>query len=92
MIEGHHGSVICLPCFKHALEQAHPSETQFECTLCKRTREPGTREWAHPAAEPSPGLNPNAVVCWECVRLAAKTFHKDKDVDFRWDPSDYPRE
>ena len=90
MLEGHHGSVMCLDCLRYALEQAQPSEVAFKCTLCLREREEGVRAWAHPGAEPSPGLNREAMACWDCIRLAAKTFHKDKDTDFRWNPADYP--
>jgi hypothetical protein len=90
MTEGHHGSVICLACLRHALEQAAPADGEVPCTLCLQHKPPGTRAWSHPAAEPSAGRNPAAEVCWSCIRLAAKTFHKDSDVDFRWDPSHDP--
>ncbi|GAB4195694.1 MAG: hypothetical protein Kow00105_09940 [Phycisphaeraceae bacterium] len=91
MIEGHRGSVLCLSCLKSALDQATQTESPFECTLCLSGKPAGTRSWRHPDPTPSAGLNPNARICWDCVRLAAKGFHKDPDVDFRWDSSKYPR-
>lgn len=91
MTEGHKGSALCLDCLRRALPESQPAAEAFDCTLCLQRREAPTRRWAHPAPEPAPGLNPGAAICWECVRLAAKTFHKDKDIDFRWDPSDWPR-
>lgn len=90
MIEGHHGSVICLECLKRALEEAEPADESFHCALCLQDRQAGARRWRLADPRPSPGLNPAAAACWDCIRLAAKTFHKDKDVDFRWDPADYP--
>jgi hypothetical protein len=30
-------------------------------------------------------MNPRAVVCADCIRLAAKTFTRDEDVDWNWD-------
>ncbi|MFP4145933.1 MAG: hypothetical protein ACOCTI_02155 [Phycisphaeraceae bacterium] len=92
MIEGHQGSVICLDCFKKALAGASSADDAFDCTICLQHREPPTRVWRHPGPEPSPGLNPGAAICWPCVRLAAKTFHKDADTDFRWNPAEHPGE
>ena len=82
MTEGHHGSVLCLRCLQHAIEQAEKAEDGFTCTMCLRERKAGTRCWTHPGPQPSAGLNPGAIVCWACVNLAARTFAKDKDVDF----------
>ena len=90
MTEGHRGSVICLNCFRHALDGAEPADGFFDCAMCLKTCEPPLKHWFHPGPEPSPGLNPSAAICWDCIRLAAKTFHKDIDIDFRWNPADYP--
>lgn len=92
MVEGHKGSVLCLTCLEKALADAAPADEQFDCTLCLQHRDAGFRRWTHPNPEPSEGLNADAHLCWDCIRLAAKTFHKDKEVDFRWDPSEHPRE
>lgn len=91
MTEGHRGSVLCLDCLKRALPEAQPGKAAYQCTMCLQRREAGTRVWEHPNAPDRPGTNPAAMICWECIRLAAKTFHKDKDVDFRWDPSQWPK-
>ena len=90
MIEGHRGSVLCLACLKQALDNAEPSDEAFTGTLCLAEKPAGTSVWKHPDPTPSPGLNPGALLCWDCIRLAAKGFHKDKEVDFRWDSSHYP--
>ncbi len=90
MIEGHKGSVLCLACLRRALEEAQPADEAFKGTLCLSEKPVGTRRWRHPDPKPSPGLNPDAPLCWDCIRLAAKGFHKDPDVDFRWDSSKYP--
>lgn len=91
MVEGHQGSVICLACLRYALDQAEPAPDSFQCAMCLMEKPAQARLWTHPGPKPSPGLNPNAAICWDCVRLAAKTFHKDKDVDFTWNPADYPK-
>ena len=91
MIEGHKGSVLCLACLRLALEQAQPADESFDCTLCLQRHEAGVRSWAHPAPDDLPGRNREACLCWACVRLAAKTFHKDKDTEFRWNPADHPK-
>ena len=92
MVEGHRGSVLCLECLKLAMAQSEPAEIAFQCTMCQQHHQPGKRWWVHPAPPDVPGRNREAALCWDCVRLAAKTYHKDKDVDFQWDPSKYPRE
>ncbi len=90
MIEGHQGSVLCLVCLKRALDEAQPTDEPFKGTLCLSDKPAGTKCWHHPEAQPSPGLNVDAPLCWDCIRLAAKGFHKDPEVDFRWDSSKYP--
>lgn len=92
MIEGHRGSVLCLACLKQALDQAIPAGQPFDCTLCLSGKPKGAKVWRHPNPQASQGLNDHAALCWDCVRLAAKGFHKDPDVDFRWDSSKYPKE
>lgn len=82
MIEGHRGSVLCLDCLRQALDQAAPASHDFDCTLCLQHRPAGRKFWRHR----------NAAVCYDCIRLAAKTFHKDPDTDFRWDPAQHPPE
>lgn len=92
MLEGHRGSVMCLDCLRRALAESTTEGGPFTCTLGLTEHEAGERRWWHQDPEPGPGLNREAVVSWRHVRLAAKTFHKDKDIDFRWDPADYPGE
>lgn len=91
MTEGHRGSVLCLDCLKRALPESAPADREFECTMCLQHHPPSTRRWEHPNAPDRPGANPAASLCWACTRLAAKTFHKDKDIDFRWDPAEHPK-
>lgn len=91
MLEGHKGSVMCLDCLRRALDEAGPAEEPFTCTLGLTEHDAGKLCWRHPAPEPSPGLNADAVAAWQHIRLAAKTFQKDKDIDFRWDPAEYPK-
>ena len=85
MVEGHHGSVICLTCLRDALEQLAPREAGFDCCMCLQHREAGTEAWAHPAPQPGPGLNPHAVACRPCIRQAAGRFSKDPDVQWKWE-------
>lgn len=92
MIEGHRGSVLCLECLKLALDAAEPADEATDCSLCLSGKPAGTKRWRHPSPKPSPGLNTGATLCWDCIRLAAKGFHKDPDIDFRWDSSKYPKE
>ncbi len=82
MIEGHHGSVLCLECLKAALGQIKPQDWTFSCTLCLREGLPaGTARWTHPAAPPA--ANAAAVLCADCLHQAMRTFGKDPDVDFK---------
>ena len=86
MVEGHHGSVICLACVKQALEQMAAGEGEYRCTLCVRDGLPADRpRWSHPDPQPSPGLNVHAIGCRACIRQAARRFHKDPDIDWEWD-------
>jgi len=86
MVEGHHGSVICLECVKLALQQMAPCEGEYRCTMCIREGlPPDLPRWSHTSAGPSPGLNPTAVACRACIRQAAGRFSKDPDVKWKWD-------
>ena len=77
MLEGHHGSVLCLGCFKVALEAAEAQPGEYACTLCLRDRLPPTLpRWR--------GRRREAVVCHDCILQAAKVFDRDDDVDWRW--------
>jgi hypothetical protein len=88
MIEGHHGSVLCLECFKTAHAAAAPAPdanrdagSDFSCSLCLRTLAGDVPHWRHPPmSSPPPGFNPDAVVCGDCLKQAAGAFHKDPDV------------
>ncbi len=85
MIEGHHGSVLCLECFKSAYVEAAAAASDagrdFSCSLCLRTLDGAVPHWRHPPlASPPPGFNPEAVVCGDCLKQAAGAFHKDPDV------------
>jgi hypothetical protein len=49
MVEGHHGSIICLPCLKLALEQLKVGDDKYKCNLCLRFNIPQTlAKWSHP--------------------------------------------
>lgn len=87
MIEGHHGSVLCLACLQTALEQAGPgdggmaAEAQLACTMCLQEPEQDKARWA-----PTPrlaGANPIALICTDCIHQAAGTFSKDPDIDWK---------
>jgi len=85
MVEGHHGSVICLNCTKQALEEMKPAREPYRCTLCIREGiDAELPRWFHPAPTPSEGLNPHACACRDCIHQAAGKFSKDKDVDWKW--------
>jgi hypothetical protein len=86
MVEGHHGSIICLECVKLALEQLAVGEGEYRCALCIREGlEPELPRWWHPMPVPSDGLNPLAVACRDCVHQAAGKFSKDPDVPWTWE-------
>jgi hypothetical protein len=86
MVEGHHGSVMCLSCLKMALEQMAVGDGAFRCTMCIQEDLPAeTPRWSHPGPTPSPGLNPTAIACRPCIRQAAGRFSKDPDVKWKWE-------
>ncbi len=85
MIEGHHGSILCLECMKAALEGQKAGEGEkYKCTLCLRFNIPPTvGRWSNP-------LHPEAIVCQECLYQAAKTFSRNDEIEWKWDSSKYP--
>lgn len=85
MVEGHHGSVMCLSCMKAALEQMALAEGGFHCTMCIQDLTADVQRWSHPHPTPSPGLNPMAIACRPCIRQAAGRFSKDPDVKWEWE-------
>ena len=81
MIEGHRGSILCLSCLKMALVDIAAQPEEFSCTLCIREGLPESLpRWQSP-------LRPEAVACQDCVHQAARTFDRDKDVDWKWNES-----
>ena len=79
MIEGHHGSIICLECLKTALREQQTHEDKYKCTMCLRFNIPPTlKRWSRPT-------NPDAVICHECIVQSAKAFSRNPDVDWEWD-------
>ena len=84
MIEGHHGSILCLNCLKLALveQQTHPDK--FKCTLCLRfNMPPAMPRWSNRD-------HPNAIACQECLYQAAKAFSRNEDIPWKWDYTAYP--
>jgi len=80
MIEGHQGSAICLECLKKALENAQTHADKYRCTMCLRINIPGhLPRW-------STAEFPQAVVCQECLFLAAKAMSKAPHANFQWSP------
>ena len=83
MIEGHHGSILCLECLKLALRDQELSTDKYNCTLCLRFNIPGTLpRWINPA-------HPEAIVCQECLYQAARAFSRNPDVEFQFNVGDY---
>jgi hypothetical protein len=81
MIEGHHGSIICLECLKRALAECKTAEggEKYKCTMCLRFNIPGTlAQWRFPE-------NPDAVICRDCIAQSAGTFSKSPHTDWKWD-------
>ena len=85
MIEGHHGSILCLQCLQSALKAQAPGTDKYKCTLCLRfNMPPALPRWSHPD-------NPDAIVCQECLYQSARTFSRNEDVDWKFDPAQYPQ-
>lgn len=89
MIEGHHGSILCLECLKTALRDQNTqpgpdADGKYKCTLCLRFNMPAALpHWSNAAF-------PEAIVCQECLYQAARTFSRNADVPFTFNPADYP--
>ena len=84
MIEGHHGSILCLECLKRALAEQATGTEKYKCTLCLRFNIPGAiPSWRNAGVS-------EAIVCQECFYQAARTFSRNPDVDFTFDPKLYP--
>ncbi len=84
MIEGHHGSVLCLNCLKKALEELEAKPGKYRCTLClsegiDQSKSRWSGSFSRADFEGSVG-----VVCESCVRQAARGFSKDEDIDWTW--------
>ena len=81
MIEGHQGSIISLEALDLAIDNACDMDKKFQCTMCLQDKDAGERAWK---PDPTPeGANPRAVICWDCIRQADRSFSKDKDT--QWD-------
>ena len=86
MVEGHHGSIMCLECLKLALEQMAVGKGEYRCTMCIQDGlAADLPRWSHPNPVSSPGLNPHATACRPCIRQAAGRFSKDPDVHWNWE-------
>ena len=95
MIEGHHGSILCLECCKAALKEqtteavaeGHAGSSgagRFKCTLCLRFNMPASLpHWSNPA-------HPEAIVCQECLYQAARGFSRTKEIPWTFEPGEYP--
>jgi len=84
MIEGHHGSIICLECLKQALAQQGTGGEKYTCTLCLRFNiPPKVPNWKNPA-------HPEAVICQECMYQSARTFSRTEGVDWKFEPGAHP--
>jgi hypothetical protein len=81
MIEGHQGSIISLKALDLAIDHACEQAEKFTCTMCLRHFAAGERAWK---PDPLPaGANPRAIICWDCVRQADRSFARDEDTE--WD-------
>ena len=54
MIEGHHGSVLCLECLKKALDGLTTGDQGYHCSLCLRDLPGKEPHWRPPAVSPPP--------------------------------------
>jgi len=77
MIEGHKGSLVCVSCLTLAWRQVvlgdagTGPESGAECRMCLQTND--VPYWQSP-------VDPEALICRECVERAARTLEKDPDV------------
>jgi hypothetical protein len=79
MIEGHHGSILCLSCLKKALVERGPAPAPYTCTMCLKENIPVTE------LRYAPADHPESAVCHDCIKLAAKTFTRSPHTDWEWD-------
>ncbi len=87
MIEGHKGSILCLNCLARAIDEAKDATEGFMCTMCRQDYDAGQKCYA-PIERPA-NANPDAVICWDCLQQADRTFARDKDTEWerRIDPT-----
>ncbi len=80
MIEGHQGSVISLEALALAIDKATKKTEAIECTMCLRHIEPPSKAWQ---PDPLPTeANPIAIICWDCIQQADRSFSKDPDTQW----------
>lgn len=83
MIEGHHGSIICLECLKTALREQSAGTEKYKCTLCLRFNiPPALPRWSHAS-------HSEAVICQECLYQSARAFGRSKDNEWKFDPAEH---
>ena len=83
MIEGHHGSILCLECMKTALKEQACGTEKFKCTMCLRFNiPPELPRWSKAGSD--------AIACQECLYQAARTFGRNKELGWKFDPAAYP--
>ena len=78
MIEGHHGSLICLNCLTVAytdvdLGGGGAEHSGAKCTMCLEERD--QPQWQSPA-------HPESLICLRCIKQAATAL--DKDPESGW--------
>lgn len=83
MIEGHHGSILCLACMMQALAEQKTGTEKYKCTLCLRFNIPGALpSWRNVGVS-------EAIVCQECLYQAARAFSRNPDVAFTFEAAKY---
>jgi hypothetical protein len=75
--------VISLPALERAINETEESSEPYECVMCLRWVQPPEKRWHCPEPSKPETANPKAVICWDCMQQADRTFAKDPDVD--WD-------
>ena len=86
MIEGHHGSVLCLRCVERAISDIAQNDTAFHCTLCLQEHDADVRCYKPQRKQGEslpPGANVDAMLCISCLNQAAGAFSKDPDTDWK---------
>ena len=79
MIEGHHGSCVCGRCLSTAYAAVvhggiDDGQGAFKCRMCLEER--SDTSWASP-------IDPEALVCLRCIKLAARALEKDPESGWR---------